>query len=384
MARFEGEPEHIEAQHEKNLTLQRIVDAMAVKDTVISVDVMGLAEATGEGGEVNEESRSEEASGSEERPEKAVLSEVTRETIGLMTGEVYAKDVWMWERIAEWSKELPGLPRKFYATLAEIAPSECSAEEKEHLQGIRRGILSKKKTREEVLRKVWGEGYANASRRLREAFSSPLAVPPLPSDGTPGRFNSGRLLNGHFALAPGAVVAPIEAAAIPGSALPPARSWGRKVEPQRQLNMFKTYVGMGEKRTYEKVAKVFRVSARRIDQIAQEWCWGERMAILQSEQALIANITRTDDVADALRATGIGIARSLMGKIETDPKTGMITGIKGFELDTKYAIEQAVRLANSIRTWLDGGGEPGERGRGPGGLKTRGSVRPIINFVIKK
>jgi hypothetical protein len=325
-------------------------------ETVVSVDVNGL---------LNEAER--------------MGVNVTRETLGGGNRE----DVQMRKNIAAWAEELPGLSRTFYARLAIFSPDECGAEEKGQLQVIRGRLRKKDKALKAILQEMWGDGYSEAPQRLRTAFTRDVAMSSMPLRTSSGRFLSapGQV----FDISPGVAVPAALPVAAAGSALRKPKNWGRKREPERELAMFKYYVSLGDERCHAKVAEKYKMSSSNVNMIACDWSWSERIGILEAEQALMANATRTDDISDALRAAGIGVAREILKKIVIDKTTGMITGVEGINISDKGGLGSALRLVGEIRDWLGEGNMTGSRGRGPGGSKGGGMLgRPVLNFIIKK
>ena len=87
----------------------------------------------------------------------------------------------------EIAQVLPGLPRRVYAAMAEIASSDGRTAEKEQLQELRQRILETGEAPEEAMRALWGPELADAPRELREALAGDMAVPEVPPVPAPGQ-----------------------------------------------------------------------------------------------------------------------------------------------------------------------------------------------------
>jgi cephalosporin hydroxylase len=90
----------------------------------------------------------------------------------------------MREKEENWAKKLPGLPQRFYAELAKIPQSDIGPKEEKQLQELCECVLKTGLSAKAAVQSVWGSECANASRRLRQAIGSGLAVPGLSSSDT--------------------------------------------------------------------------------------------------------------------------------------------------------------------------------------------------------
>jgi hypothetical protein len=174
-----------------------------------------------------------------------------------------------------------------------------------------------------------------------------------------------------------------------GSVLPvplnAKKSWGNKPEPSAYREYFEEYVALGDDRSADKVAEKFDLTHWQMNKICTEWCWVERIELIEHERALIQSIVRQDDVTAALQAVSIGMARELLQRVKVDEKTGMITGIKDLQFETKRDLERCVDMVLLIREKVFSDEQVANKPRGAGRLPAGGmGGRPVINFIIRK
>ena len=318
----------------------------------ISVDVDKMIDAA-EGGVRN---------GEEKRVEEGKALQIVPRGKGGNDG--YKMQQMQKANAAAWAKILPQLPCSVHEKLAYISPADRTPEEEDGLQELCKCISKTGDAPETAMRNLWGAELAKAPSRLRQALNGELALSALS-------------FNVEQEIAPNGSVLPVP--------LNAKKSWGNKPEPSAYREYFEEYVALGDDRSADKVAEKFDLTHWQMNKICTEWCWVERIELIEHERALIQSIVRQDDVTAALQAVSIGMARELLQRVKVDEKTGMITGIKDLQFETKRDLERCVDMVLLIREKVFSDEQVANKPRGAGRLPAGGmGGRPVINFIIRK